>query len=99
MAVRGETDILSKRTATAVPDDMGHIREAATMSEHVYKHLQLTGSSKVSIEDAVAKAIAKASDTVRNIGWFKVTDTRGHVVDGKVDHWQVTIDVGFRLED
>ena len=69
------------------------------MSEHVYKHLQLTGSSRTSVEDAVAKAIARANETVRNINWFRITETRGHVVDGKVDHWQVTIDVGFRLED
>ena len=68
------------------------------MSEHVYKHLELTGSSKTSIEDAVGNAIAKAHETVRNIQWFTVTETRGHVVDGKVAHWQVTINVGFTLE-
>ena len=68
------------------------------MSEHVYKHLELTGSSKTSIEDAVAKAIERASQTVRNIHWFEVTETRGNVVDGKVTYWQVTIKVGFTLE-
>ena len=68
------------------------------MSNHVYKMLELTGSSPTSIEDAVATAIAKASETVRNIQWFKVTETRGHVVDGKVAHWQVTITLGFTLE-
>ena len=68
------------------------------MSEHVYKHLELTGSSKTSIEDAVGNAIAKAHQTVRNIQWFRVTETRGHVVDGKVAHWQVTVNVGFTLE-
>ena len=68
------------------------------MSEHVYKSLELTGSSKIGIEDAVGKAIAKASETLRNIQWFNVTETRGHVQDGKVAHWQVTVKVGFTLE-
>ncbi len=68
------------------------------MSNHVYKTLELTGSSPTSIEDAVSTAIAKASETVRNIQWFKVTETRGHVVDGKIGHWQVTLKIGFTLE-
>ena len=69
------------------------------MSNHVYKHIDLTGSSTTGIEDAVSTAIAKASASVRNIQWFEVTETRGHVTDGKVAHWQVTIRVGFTLED
>ncbi len=69
------------------------------MTDHVYKSIELTGSSKTGIEDAVNKAIAKASKSIRNIHWFQVTDTRGHVVDGKVAHWQVTMKVGFTLED
>lgn len=69
------------------------------MSDHVYKHVELTGSSKTSIEDAVGKAIARASKTLRNIHWFEVVETRGHVVDGKVGHWQVTIKAGFTLDD
>ena len=68
------------------------------MSDHVYKSLELTGSSSVSIEDAITKAIAKASETVRNIQWFTVTETRGHVRDGKVAHWQVSVKIGFTLE-
>ena len=68
------------------------------MSDHVYKQLELTGSSQSGIEDAVSRAIAKAHETVRNIHWFQVTETRGHVVDGKVAHWQVTLKVGFTLE-
>jgi flavin-binding protein dodecin len=68
------------------------------MSDHVYKHLELTGSSKTGIEDAVSNAIARASQTVRNIHWFVVTETRGHVAEGKIAHWQVTIKVGFTLE-
>ena len=68
------------------------------MSNHVYKMLELTGSSPTSIEDAVASAVAKAHETVRNIQWFTVTETRGHVVEGKVAHWQVTVKLGFTLE-
>lgn len=68
------------------------------MSEHVYKTLELTGSSTQGIEDAVSRAIAKASETVRNIQWFSVVETRGHVKDGKVAHWQVTVKIGFTLE-
>jgi len=68
------------------------------MSNHVYKLLELTGSSAVGIEDAVQTAIAKANETVRNIHWFEVTETRGHVTDGKVAHWQVSLKIGFTLE-
>jgi flavin-binding protein dodecin len=68
------------------------------MSNHVYKLLELTGSSTTSIEDAVSGAVAKAHETIRNIQWFELTETRGHVVDGKIAHWQVTIKLGFTLE-
>jgi dodecin len=68
------------------------------MSDHIYKYIELTGSSETGIEDACARAIAKASETVRNIRWFEVTDTRGHVEGGKIAHWQVTIKLGFTLE-
>ena len=69
------------------------------MQDHVYKKIELTGSSSVGIEDAVDTAIARAAQTVRNIHWFEVTETRGHVEDGKVRHWQVTIKAGFTLEN
>jgi flavin-binding protein dodecin len=68
------------------------------MGDHVYKLLELTGSSSIGIEDAVQTALAKAHQTVRNIQWFEVTETRGHVADGKVAHWQVSIKAGFTLE-
>jgi len=68
------------------------------MSNHVYKLLELTGSSSNSIEDAVSNAIAKANETIRNIHWFTITETRGHVEDGKVAHWQVSLKLGFTLE-
>jgi len=68
------------------------------MSNHVYKLLELTGSSPIGIEDAVQNAIAKAHETVRNIHWFEVVETRGHVADGKIAHWQVSLKIGFTLE-
>lgn len=68
------------------------------MSNHVYKTLELTGSSTTGIEDAVNTAIAKAHGTVRNMQWFEVVETRGHIQDGKVAHWQVTVKIGFTLE-
>ena len=68
------------------------------MPEHTYKHIELTGSSTKSSDDAVCNAIAQAAKTVRNLHWFQVVETRGHVVDGKVAHWQVALKVGFTLE-
>lgn len=68
------------------------------MSSHVYKLLELVGSSATSTDDAIRNAIATAAKTVRNIDWFEVIETRGHVVNGAVAHFQVTLKVGFRLE-
>ena len=68
------------------------------MADHVYKMLELTGSSATGSDDAVRTAIAKAAKTMRNMHWFQVTDTRGHIADGKIAHWQVTLKVGFTLE-
>jgi len=69
------------------------------MSEHVYKLIELTGTSATGIEDAVNQVVTRAARTVRNMRWFEVTDTRGMIKDGKVDQWQVTVKVGFTLED
>jgi len=69
------------------------------MSNHVYKLVELTGPSTTNVEDAIQSAIAKASQTVRHMHWFQVVDTRGTIDNGKVEYWQVTIKVGFRLED
>jgi dodecin len=66
---------------------------------HVYKLIELTGSSPKGIEEAVNNAVSRAAKTVRNMRWFEVTETRGHLENGKVAHWQVTIKVGFTLED
>ncbi len=69
------------------------------MSDQVYKHIQLTGTSSVSSDDAIRAAIAKAAKTVRGMHWFEVVETRGHIEDGVLKHWQVSIRVGFTLED
>jgi len=69
------------------------------MSNHVYKTIELTGSSTSSSDDAVRSALTKAAKTVRGMRWFQVTDCRGHIERDKIDHWQVTIKVGFTLED
>ena len=69
------------------------------MTDHVYKHIELTGSSRTSVEDAIKNAVERASQTLRGMQWFEVTDTRGHILDGKIDYWQVTIKVGFTLEE
>lgn len=68
------------------------------MSDHVYKMLELVGSSETSIEDAVQNAVSRASKTVRSMRWFEVTETRGHIEDNKINHWQVTVKIGFTLE-
>lgn len=69
------------------------------MANHVYKKIELTGSSTTTIEDAVNAAITKASETIRNMGWFEVVETRGQIQDGKVAHWQVTLKIGFTLDN
>lgn len=69
------------------------------MKDHVYKLIELTGTSTTSIEDAVENAIKLAHKTLKNLCWFEVVETRGNIEKGKVDHWQVTIKVGFTIED
>ena len=68
------------------------------MSDHVYKKIELVGSSPTGIEDAVANALARAGKTIRNMRWFEVTETRGYIEEGKVNHWQVTLNIGFTLD-
>lgn len=68
------------------------------MKDHVYKVIEVVGSSETSVEDAIKTAIAKASGTVRNMGWFEVTQTRGHIEGGKIGHYQVTLKIGFTLD-
>lgn len=68
------------------------------MSDHVYKTIEITGSSANSSDEAVRRALEVASQTVRNMRWFEVTDMRGHIENQKLAHWQVTLKIGFTLE-
>ena len=69
------------------------------MTDHVYKSLELTGSSTTTMEDAVSNAITRASKTIHDLKWFQVTEIRGHIENNAVAHWQVTMKVGFTLEE
>lgn len=66
---------------------------------HVYKHIELTGSSPRSTDDAVRSAIERAARTLRNMRWFEIVETRGHIEEGAVAHWQVVVKLGFTLDD
>lgn len=68
------------------------------MSEHTYKVVELVGSSSQGTDKAIQNAITRAAKTLRNLDWFEVAETRGHIKDGKVAHWQVKIKIGFRME-
>ena len=72
--------------------------KTVSMSDHVYKKIELVGSSATSIEEAVVNALSRAQKTIRNMRWFEVLETRGQIVDGKVNEWQVTVKVGFTLD-
>ena len=74
------------------------LRRKRLMKNHVYKMLELVGSSETSIEEAISTAVAQASKTVRNMDWFEVVHTRGHIENGKIGHYQVTLKIGFTLE-
>ena len=69
------------------------------MSDHVYKSVEITGTSGDSVQAAIDGAIAKASQTLRNLDWFELVGIRGHIDDGRAAHYQVTMKIGFRLED
>jgi len=68
------------------------------MSDHVYKILEIIGTSSKGTDDAIQNAVARASKTIKNLDWFEVIESRGHLVNGKVGHYQVTLKIGFRLE-
>ena len=68
------------------------------MSDPVFKHIKITGTSTVSLEDAVNNALSRAARTVRNLRWFEVVETRGSIADGMVQQWQVTVEIGFSLD-
>ena len=69
------------------------------MSDHVYKTIEITGSSRDGVTQAIDRAVTKASQSLRGLDWFEVSEIRGHIADGGVAHYQVTLKVGFRLED
>lgn len=68
------------------------------MSDHVYKTIEVTGSSRTGIDDAVRRAVEKASETLHHLDWLEVIGIRGHIAEGVVDHFQVTVKIGFRLD-
>jgi len=72
--------------------------QEAAMQDHIYKVVELVGSSETSIEDAINVAIGRANETIRQLRWFEVLQTRGHIEDGKVRHYQVALKVGFTME-
>jgi dodecin len=69
------------------------------MANHIYKKIEIVGSSPDGFEQAVYNALARAGKTIRNMRWFEVTETRGQIEDGKVNHWQVTLKIGFTLDE
>ncbi len=69
------------------------------MPEHVYKVIEVVGSSTESIDDAIRTAVSRAAKTLKHLNWFEVTETRGHIQDGKIAHFQVVVKIGFRLEE
>jgi flavin-binding protein dodecin len=75
------------------------MEEKKLMNDHIYKTSELVGSSTSSIEEAVKNAIDRAAKTVRHLEWFEVVETRGHIENGKVAHWQVAVKISFRLDD
>jgi len=77
----------------------GTAADNGRMAEHVYKKIEIVGSSPNGMEEAVQNALSRASKTIRNMRWFEVAETRGYIDGGKVDHWQVTLKIGFTLEE
>lgn len=69
------------------------------MSDHIYKKVELTGSSPNGLQEAIENAIARAGKTLRNMRWFEVVETRGQIEDGEIAHWQVTLKIGFTLDE
>jgi flavin-binding protein dodecin len=69
------------------------------MSEHTYRVTEIVGTSPDSVQQAIRNGVARAAKTLRNLDWFEATEIRGHIVDGEIEHFQVTMKVGFRLED
>ena len=88
-----------RQTYPVPPQHEGRIVLATSETDHVYKILELVGSSETSIEDAIKNAVSRAAKTVREMKWFEVVQTRGHIENGAVRHYQVTLRVGFTLDE
>ncbi len=80
------------------PSDPANVTVRSPVQDNVYKSVEITGTSTAGVTEAIDAAISKASQTLRNLDWFEVIETRGHIEDGKVAHYQVTLKIGFRLE-
>jgi flavin-binding protein dodecin len=83
----------------AIHEQITAKQEGDGMDDHIYKIIQLAGSSPESIEKAVENAVSRAAQSLHDLRWFEVIETRGHIEDGKVSHFQVVVKVGFSLED
>jgi flavin-binding protein dodecin len=95
-SLRKLTIALGDRDAPCLQEKLA---KQSPMANHIYKKIELVGSSAEGFEQAVQNALTRADKTIRNMRWFEVTETRGQIEDGKVNHWQVTLKVGFTLED
>jgi flavin-binding protein dodecin len=89
---------LKRHAEIVAQQNRGRPTMPAAEKDHVYKILELVGSSETSIEDAIKNAISRASKTIREMKWFEVVQTRGHIENGTVGHYQVTLRVGFTLD-
>jgi len=78
---------------------MTYLRENGMADDHVYRVIEITGSSSKSIDDAIQVAVGRASKTLRQLRWFEVIQTRGHLDEGKIQHYQVTLKIGFTIDD
>jgi len=95
-----DVDVTPRSDAEAPHREQGgFVINGVGVLNHVYRIIQVAGSSQNSIEDAIQNAVGRASRTLRQVGWFEVLETRGHVEDGRVAHYQVTLKVGFTLDD
>jgi flavin-binding protein dodecin len=86
------------RRAIALASEKANVAEVAETEGHVYRVIEIVGSSERSVEEAIAAAVGRANQTIRNLRWFEVVRTSGHIEDGKVRHYQVTLKVGFTME-
>jgi hypothetical protein len=89
----------SRSSSARWQSGLGRNRRKRAMTEHVYKVVEIVGSSEESVTKAIERAVSKAGETLRNLGWFEVMQVRGHLENGKVGHYQVTLKVGFKLEE